>query len=53
VGAETTVYVRVIKSHEEWISVDAVTLDEAIEKAYALPGVVFVILATYDPREAQ
>ena len=48
-GAETTVYVRVIKTHDEWIEVQAVTLDDAIKQAERLPGVVHVREASYIP----
>jgi hypothetical protein len=49
-GAETTVYVRVLKTHEEWIEVSAVTLDEAKFEASKLPNVAAVLDAHYQLR---
>jgi hypothetical protein len=48
-GAETTIFVRVLKSHDEWIEVQAVTLDEATEKAEKIPGVIRVMEVSYEP----
>lgn len=48
-GAETTVYCRVLMTHEEWIEVPAVTLAEAFDKAKALPGVMYVMETSYEP----
>lgn len=48
-GAETEVFVLVLKSHEEWITVQAVTLTEAGVKAAQLPGVISVLEACYEP----
>lgn len=39
-GANTTYYVKVLKTHEVWIEVSALHADEAKEEAMALPGVV-------------
>lgn len=50
-GAETTVYCRVLKAHEEWIEVSAVTLAEAREKVAAMPGVIQVLDAEYEPEQ--
>jgi hypothetical protein len=49
-GAETEVFVKVIKAHEEWVSVQAVTLEEAKDKARRLPLVIHVAEATYEPQ---
>jgi tetrahydromethanopterin S-methyltransferase subunit B len=49
VGAETTIYVLVVKEVTEWREVHAVTLSEATEKAEKLDGVVRVLEAAYDP----
>lgn len=46
-SAETTVFVRVLKTYEAWVAVSAVTLDEAREKAERLPGVVKVLECGY------
>ena len=48
-GAATEVFVKVIKSHEEWVSVHAVTLDDAKEQARRMPGVICVLDACYEP----
>lgn len=48
-GAETTVYCKVMKTTYEWIEVSAVTLDEAIEKAEAQKGVIKCVEASYEP----
>lgn len=48
-GAETKVYVKVIKEVEEWITVDAVTLSQAEQEAYAEDEVIRVVAAQYDP----
>lgn len=47
-GAETTIFVRVMVAHDEWIKVSAVTLKEAMEKAEELPGVVRAMEASYE-----
>jgi hypothetical protein len=47
-GAETTVYVRVLKTHEEWIEVSAVTLTDAELKAWQEKGVTEVLETSYD-----
>ena len=47
-SAETRVYARVVKTHEETIEVSAVTLDEAKTIAASMPGVVHVLHTTYD-----
>lgn len=46
-SANTTVYVRVLKTHEEWIEVSAVTLEEAEREASKLPNVAYVLGAHY------
>lgn len=48
-GAETTVYCRVLVAHEEWRKVQAVTLSEAIIEATKLPGVIRVMEVSYEP----
>lgn len=48
-GAETEVFVRVVKAHEEWVSVSAVTLADAIVQASLMPGVIKVLEASYEP----
>ena len=48
-GANTTVYVRVLVTKEDWIEVSAPHLDDAIEKAEKLPGVIRVLEASYQP----
>jgi hypothetical protein len=48
-GAETRVYVRVLKAYDEWIEVSAITLDDAKEKAESLPGVIRVMETSYVP----
>jgi hypothetical protein len=50
VSAETVVYVRVLKMHEEWVEVQAVTLSDAITQASLLPDVAKVMEATYARR---
>lgn len=50
-GAECPIYVKVQKVVEAWVRVSAVVLDEAKEKAAALPGVVNVLEAQYDKPE--
>jgi hypothetical protein len=50
VSAETGVYVRVLKMHEEWVEVQAVTLSDAITQASLLPDVAKVMEATYARR---
>jgi len=53
-GAETTVYAKVLKSHEEWIEVPAVTLDEAAKAAYCQERVIAVLHVQYEkPDDAQ
>lgn len=52
-GAETRVYVRVLKTYDEWIEVSAVTLDEAKEIAEKLPGVARVMETSYVPGESE
>jgi hypothetical protein len=47
-GAETTVYVRVLKTHEEWIEVSAVTLADAELKAWQQKGVAEVLETSYE-----
>ena len=48
-GAEVTVYCKVLKTHEELVEVQAVTLQEAADKASRLPGVSFVTEVSYLP----
>ena len=48
-SARTTIYVRVLKTYDEWIEVQAVTLTEAREEAEKLPGVVHVMEVSYEP----
>jgi hypothetical protein len=47
-GANTTVYVRVLRTHEDCLEVSAVTLDEAEEIAQRSVGVVAVLGSTYE-----
>ena len=47
-GAETKIYVWVMKTHKEWVEVDAVTLEEARSKAAGLRGVICVLGAQYE-----
>jgi hypothetical protein len=52
-GANTTVYVRVLRTHKDWLEVNAVTLEEAEEIARRSYGVVAVLGSTYaDPNES-
>jgi hypothetical protein len=52
-GANTTVYVRVVKAYTEWVEVQAVTLADAEQKARELPGVVDTIDSSYsNPAES-
>jgi hypothetical protein len=48
-GANSTIYVRVLVSKEEWIEVSALHLDDAMERANKLPGVVRALEASYQP----
>lgn len=48
-SARTTIYVRVLKTYDEWIEVQAVTLDEAKEEAEKLPDVARVLETSYEP----
>lgn len=48
-GAETTIFVKVARLRTEWITVSAVTRQEAMEKAKALPDVAMAVEASYDP----
>jgi hypothetical protein len=48
-GAETTVYCKVLVAEERWIEVSAITLQEAMSKAEAQPGVIRCIEASYEP----
>lgn len=48
-GAETEVFVKVLKTHEEWISVQAVTLQDATMLASRMEGVIRVLEACYEP----
>ena len=48
-GAETVVYARVLKHYEEWIEVQAVTLDEAFAVARQQPNVSAVLEVSYEP----
>jgi hypothetical protein len=48
-GAEVRVYCRVLVATEEWVEVDAVTLDEAAKLAASVPGVIRVLETTYEP----
>ena len=50
-GAETRVYVRVVKAYTEWVEVSAVTLSEAEEIARKLPGVIDTIDSSYETPE--
>jgi hypothetical protein len=53
-GAETTVWVRVMRPHYEWIRVSAVTLADAVAQAYTEPRVIDVIKAQYEePEDAE
>jgi hypothetical protein len=47
-GAETTVYVKVVREYISWIEVDAVTLSEAKMKAIIEADVTRVIHAQYN-----
>lgn len=47
-GAETTIHVRVLKTHEEWVEVQAVTMEEAGDAAMRLPGVCRVLEIAYE-----
>lgn len=52
-GAETTYYCQVLVSKKEWIEVQAVTMDEAIETAEKQRGVIKCIEVRHDrPEEA-
>jgi hypothetical protein len=48
-GAETTIYVKVLKHYEEWIQVSAVTRLEAEHEALRTPDVITVLEVSYDP----
>lgn len=50
-GAETTVYVKVTKEVEQWVEVQAITLDEAKSLARDDCDVIRVISAQYDEPE--
>lgn len=50
-GAETDVYVECVVGSTTWVRVQAVTLDEAKEKACDIRGVLGVMRAQYDPPE--
>lgn len=47
-GAETTIYVKIAKLQEEWITVQAVTMFEAALQAERMPGVAMVLDTSYD-----
>ena len=47
-GSETTIYVRVLRAHEEWFEVSAVTKLYAEMEARRLPGVIAVLEASYE-----
>ena len=48
-GAETTIYCKVMVAKYEWITLNAVTLDEAIKKAESMPNVIKCLEASYIP----
>ena len=49
-GAETKVYVKVVKEVTSWVEVDAVTKGEAIDKVFAMDqDIVRVIDVLYEP----
>lgn len=48
-GAETTVYCRVLVAKDEWVEVQAVTLGDAQVKASELPGVIRCLEVSYVP----
>lgn len=48
-GAETTIYCRVLVTKEVWIEVQAVTLSEAMKKAEEKFGVIRCLEASYEP----
>lgn len=48
-GAETLVYVRVLKTYDEWIEVSAMGLQDAMAQVAKMPGVVGVLEASYEP----
>jgi hypothetical protein len=50
-GANVPVYCRVLKTHEEWVEISAVTLDDAREEAEHIPGVIRVLETTYECNE--
>lgn len=47
-GADTTVYVKVVKECEAWVEVQAVTLTEAKQMAFNDKDVIRVVGARYD-----
>jgi len=50
-GAETTIYVKVVRPVSEWVEVRAVCLDDAMADAMNLPNVIAVLDAQYDKPE--
>lgn len=48
-GAETTIYCRVLVAQEVWIEVQAVTLSEAMKEAEKEFGVIRCLEASYVP----
>lgn len=50
-SATVPVYVTVLKTHREVIKISAITTDDAVDEARALPGVIDVVDASYDEPE--
>lgn len=48
-SANRPFYVRVLKTYDEWIEVQAITMDEAGEEAMRQPGVARVLEISYEP----
>ena len=52
-GANTRVFLEVLRTHSEWIEVSALHLDEAKDIAMREPGVIQVLQSQYDYPEGE